>query len=583
MLKKAALYFNTAKYLKPVQIMYQTKNRVFRSQGAWRTEHKNFKKEASVFLPELDEDPKYLARFHVEKLSDGEAELLHESHKIVCSTEQGYGKFSSGSQANAEVPSPQGDRWNIPTASHLWNFNLHYLEFLIPLAVTFAKTKNQKYLEGWQRYVSSWMANTEADAFHPYTISLRVVNLLVCMEVIGDALDPDIKSRVIDSIYNQYKYLCDHQELALLGNHYFENLKAIIICSRLFGEDEVFKNTWKDFAAQLNEQILPDGLHFERSLMYHKLILEDMLRIYRVVGKSEREELKLFISRAATALASIELNFSRTPLFNDAGDNVAKPAGALIKAVENELNLIIKAGQREFAYAGYYRLESGRASLLFDAGEIGPSYIPGHSHNDCLSFEMSVNGRMALVNSGTYAYQSDRRGFFRSCAAHNTVMVDDHEQNELWGEHRAGRRMRKVRARQEGNAVAGSFTSYQGDQITRRIAEKDAGFLITDRAKRKGFHTLRQFFHFAPGIEPEWNGNKVVTDALTLAVGKGSAVIIHKDGDIMFDNSSADIHEDRDITFYSDEFGRMQQKKVLEVQTPFKDEIKRKVRIQIRG
>ena len=122
-------------------------------------------------------------------------------------------------------------------------------------------------------------------------------------------------------------------------------------------------------------------------------------------------------------------------------------------------------------------------------------------------------------------------------------------------------------------------------QLSRRPnhAEKDAGFLITDRAKRKGFHTLRQFFHFAPGIEPEWNGNKVVTDALTLAVGKGSAVIVHKGGDIMSDNSAVDIHEDRDITFYSDEFGRMQHKAVLEVQTPFKDEIESKVRIQIRG
>ena len=38
---------------------------------------------------------------------------------------------------------------------------------------------------------------------------------------------------------------------------------------------------------EIAEQILPDGVHYERSLMYHKLILEDLMRTAKS-GKTGR-------------------------------------------------------------------------------------------------------------------------------------------------------------------------------------------------------------------------------------------------------------------------------------------------------
>ena len=49
-------------------------------------------------------------------------------------------------------------------------------------------------------------------------------------------------------------------------------------------------------------------------------------------------------------------------------------------------------------------------------------------------------GKPIIVNCGTYAYQCKERAFFRSTAAHNTVMVNNIEQSQCWGAFRVAKR-----------------------------------------------------------------------------------------------------------------------------------------------
>ena len=69
----------------------------------------------SLWMQGLDEHPEYLKRFRVEEILKGNVTLLHESGR------------------------PEGKNWEHPDRSHLWNFNLHYLEFLIPLAAAYRR------------------------------------------------------------------------------------------------------------------------------------------------------------------------------------------------------------------------------------------------------------------------------------------------------------------------------------------------------------------------------------------------------------------------------------------------------------
>lgn len=548
-------YFNTVKHLKPIQIKGQLERRL-----AWHKDcfldYKPFYgviRQIHIAIPELDEDEGYLSRFDIDEIMSGSITLLNETHLLRTD-------------------------WHEPDASHLWNYNLHYLEFLIPLAVKYRQTREEKYKEKWYEILNSWNDHIvhkgfETDAHESYTISLRIPNLLIAMEY----LRADDRY-VYDSIYQQYQYLQRHLETALLANHYFENIKTIVIASKVFGEEDVYRKHFSLLLREIEEQILPDGMHYERSPMYHKLILEDVLRVYTVLKSegcdTDAAMLVSTIEKMSRALWIMEEGFPRTPLFNDAGDNVSKSMKSILSVCDKIVsNSIIDLEKSRLTDSGYYRLDNGRIAVLFDSGDIGPSYMGGHAHNDCLSFELAIDGKMLFVNSGTGQYQGGLRHFFGSTKAHNTLMIDDREQSELWGEHRVARRMGHLRGCADDDQVIGGFCSYSGDMFTRSMKWKEKTLCIQDKivCKDGEKHISRLFFHIAPNYVFERDGNciKVVENGKMIAE--------------MLTNTDADylVHKDGDITKYAPEFGRYETKQVLEIRTPFIKEVDINTEIKI--
>lgn len=555
---RAHLYWNTIRYLKPVQIKHQIKNRVFRGmKGRTRDSVRDLDapeaQEIRILIPEVDCESGYLQRFDIQKLLEGHVTLLHEEH-------------------------PVRDVWNISEASHLWNYNLHYLEFLIPLASRYRDTADDKYFDGWTRWVTSWLEQPAADSYEPYTISMRIPNILISMELLGEKLqDNDLRNKILTSVYRQYRYLLHARELALLANHYFENLKAIVISALLFDESDIYHKYFDLFLKELDEQILPDGLHFELSPMYHRIILEGVLRVYTVLNscrhKGDAEKLAPVIRAMASAMDELERGFDRIPLFNDSGDNVAKGKEALLKAAQ-EICVYEEQASGDFECAGYYKLYQDNVTILFDCGNIGPSYMGGHAHCDCLSFELCVDGKELFTNSGTGQYQGELRTFFRSTAAHNTVMLDDREQSQLWGEHRAGKRIRNCKGCRIERGVIGQFVGFQGDLFRRKLQwEQENRLVITDifKAHDGRKHIARQFLHLAPGYRYEYLEGRMLVKKGDRTV---AVVSISSDSDYK-------VHTDGLITNYAEDFGRYDHKQVLEIRTRFEGKIQLRIEIEI--
>ena len=68
-----------------------------------------------------------------------------------------------------------------------------------------------------------------------------------------------------------------------------------------------------------------------------------------------------------------------------------------------------------------------------------------HAHAGTLSFELSLDGRRVLVNSGISTYENDaERLRQRGTAAHNTVQVAGRDSSEVWSAFRVARRVRTV-------------------------------------------------------------------------------------------------------------------------------------------
>lgn len=554
MWNKIENYYWTLKYLKKSQLFYLLKNRLERGKKAKTAAVRPDGEPAplGLWMDGLDACPDYLGRFDTEGILSGRVTLLYESG------------------------SPGGGRWAHPSRSHLWYFNLHYLEFLVPLAAAYRREKEPRYYERFREYCRSWIrdnADGTGDGWHPYTISLRLTNLWICLDGFGDVFreDRQFARELTDSMYAQYMHLRRHTERHLLGNHYLENLKAILLGAVFFQEAETYSCYKKKLRRELGEQILADGVHYERSLMYHKLILEDLMRVAKAVRCPDEafyKELLRILKEMADAAWSLESGLGRTPLFNDAGDNVAKPLEhCLLAALEAEFGICPQAEKRSaFPQAGYYCLENERIKILLDAGEMAPAYMPGHGHCDGLSFELGLDQRPFFVNSGTGQYQGELRSYFRSTAAHNTVVLGGEEQSVCWGEHRVGRRMRLVSGGCRGRWAAGSLVTCTGRHLSRRIGLRDHTVVIRDRAEGPA----AAYLHLAPEYEYEQSGplvrvlNQKGEEMCRIRTGPKDRLRIFREGT---------------ICSYAPEFGRIRRIQVLQIAWEGKD-AEHEIRIQ---
>lgn len=239
-----------------------------------------------------------------------------------------------------------------------------------------------------------------------------------------------------------------------------------------------------EFKKQCREQILTDGMHFELSPMYHKIILEALLRValaLRSVGKQD-ETVESYIQPMLNVAYTFEDGLERIPLFNDGGNNVAKSLEALVKTARAHFG-VSPVKKDCFPESGYYFFERGGWRLIVDAGQPGPRYNPGHAHCDAMSFELFRDGKPVLVNCGTYAYQSLDRSFFRSTAAHNTVMVNGKEQSQCWGTFRLGKRSQTKVIAVERDGITMRLCDQAGSVVDRSIRWNDSELMITDRSE----------------------------------------------------------------------------------------------------
>lgn len=450
---KISRIFNTLKYLKPIQFFYRFRNKFISNKKRVYSNvaHKNI----NLFIDGIHNDESYLERF---KAIANSVEILNQTVELDYKNNNGI--------------------------SPLVRFNLEYFEYAIVWAqkgIPFKHLKNK-----WNEYIES---NSK---LYSYIISLQIPNMIIAMGIY-EVDDQEI----YDELYSRYKWLIKHQEKHLLANHYFENLKAIVISSYVFNEENIFKKyIWK-LEKECREEILDDGIHFELSFMYHKLVLEDLLLIRKLCN---RPWLDQYIQKMLNAIISIENGFNRTPLFNDSGDNVAKSAEALKKGCEKEFDIKVTDNIDSFVHSGYNKIREGNLAIIIDSGSVGPSYNPGHGHCDCLSFELFKDNKPVFVNSGTYQYQGDKRSYFRSSQAHNITILNNHEQSDCWGEHRVGKRIKKVSGKLVGQSFFGSFINQYGEKCERNIILRSGVITILDSfPKEKPGLDIISYLHLAPG------------------------------------------------------------------------------------
>jgi len=345
-------------------------------------------------------------------------------------------------------------RWNDDKASKLWLYNLHYQDQLNSTKSHGNVGLEAVLIDRWIQYNPP----VSGVGWEPYCLSLRIVNWVKWF-LANDKLA--CNSRREASLVHQAQALEQLLEYHVLGNHLFANAKALLFAGAFF--DGPFGQVLLSgglllIDQEINEQFLADGGHFEKSPMYHSILLWDLCdlielaRVYKLPSLLQRcDRWKNQIQISISWLETMTHPDKDLSFFNDATLGVA-PTLSEIKKYAKKLGVFSDARHRatlrqwKCSYlpnSGYAAVSMDNSKALINVSGIGPSYQPGHSHADTFSFELSLFGQRVFVNSGVSEYKlGPVREFQRKTKAHNTLEVEGRDSSEVWGSFRVGRRAR---------------------------------------------------------------------------------------------------------------------------------------------
>jgi uncharacterized heparinase superfamily protein len=409
---------------------------------------------------------------------------------------------------NVEGICPDAASWQDQGRSLLWTYNLHYFDDL--------NAADRSERRPWHdRLVERWIDENPPGTgigWDPYPVSRRVVNWIK-WSLGGNLLAPKARQ----SLAVQARWLNRRIESHLQGNHVLANAKALVHAGLFFEGEEAEGWLHRGLSlmrTEIAEQVLTDGGHFERSTMYHAGCLEDVLDtigIMHAYGFTVDAAWSSAMARMMTWLEALSHPDGGIAFFNDAAFGIS-PEPAQLRAYAARLNVSLepfgRGGLRRLATSGYVSIDLPPFFLACDIAPIGPDHLPAHAHADTLSFEMSFKGRRIFVNSGTSEYgRSAERQRQRGTAAHNTLELDGENSSEVWAGFRVARRARtrllEARAEGSGFSIVGEHDGYRrlrGRNLHRRSWKLSLNELLIEDTVEGSFGRAKSYFHLHPDI-----------------------------------------------------------------------------------
>ncbi len=430
-------------------------------------------------------------------------------------------------------PLMRGDGGDIRT---VWELSRSY--HFVLLARAYWRTGDARFLIAFQEQVESWIADNPPGQgpnwISPMDAAIRGANWAMAAVLLARA--PGLSAAFWASLLGNLRltawYVERHLEWhpVFRGNHYISNGVGLAYLGALFRDDREGAR-WLRLGAQILEremryQVHADGVSFEASIGYHRLVTEFFSWGGEVIRQNLPGALSAQywqrLSRMRQFIESYLDSEGRAPLIGDSDDGrlhhlCAEAARSPrlhrlgLPARRGHLGVPASVDCRE---GGFYVLRHRKDRCVVRCGPVGLGGAGSHDHNDQLSCELTIDGHELITDSGTYAYTRDlkARYAFRATAAHNAVQLGGDEQNPI----RVDRPWRVLADRTRSECVAWEAgpegTVFEGRHhgfahrasraiCTRRIAvDAPTGeWVITDAVTGTGHEDLAWRLHLAPG------------------------------------------------------------------------------------
>ncbi len=327
----------------------------------------------------------------------------------------------------------------------------------LALARAHARTGEPRYRDAFVGQVRSWIDDNPLGLgphwIAPMDAAIRAANWILAASIFAhdEAIDAGTWSALLADLLVTGRFVERYLEWhpVYRGNHYVAEaagLAALGVCFRGTPQGDRWLRTGaRILGAEIGIQVGDDGVSFEGSIGYHRLVTEcfawsrDLLAHNAPGGVDLRYDQRL---RAMYAFIAACLPADgQAPLLGDADDGrlFAMDAAAEDAPRRHALGLpddwwpAGPPGPAAFPAGGFYVLRHGDDHCVVRCGAVGLRGAGSHDHNDQLAFELVIGARRVVADSGTYAYTRDlaARYAFRSTAAHGVLQVADEEQNPI--------------------------------------------------------------------------------------------------------------------------------------------------------
>ncbi|HEX8903118.1 alginate lyase family protein [Vitreimonas sp.] len=468
--------------------------------------------------------------------------------------------------ANADVKFP----WELSRSQH-W----------VTLGQAWALTGDAKYAQEIADQLDDFMEANPVGFGVNWTctmdVGLRAANWCLGLALVQDAkvLDNSFWRRAYGALFEHGRFIRANLEntYEVTSNHFLSNVIGLHYLGAEFA-DVLSGQRWYEFAekaleTEIDVQVLPDGADFESAVPYHRLVTELFLgsaRLCQFRGAPLSSHYHDVLTKMVDYVVGVMRPDGLMPVIGDADDgrlhifsdqgrwdrqdarHLLGPAALLLNRTDwlaarggeavwesvwwgfDPADVPSGAGSppafvQLFPDTGVAIARRGSNYLAVTNGVVGTKGFGNHKHNELLGFELHVDGAPVFIDTGSYVYTSDfdARNMFRSTAAHNTLMVDGVEQNEVNPEW-IFRMFEKADPKHEHFGEEGDIIIYRGSHTGyARLAEPvtharcfrfdlaSGALVITDEVTGSGRHHLDWFFHAAPGVGLELAGAGAVS------------------------------------------------------------------------
>ncbi len=381
-------------------------------------------------------------------------------------------------------------------------WELSRFQHLTTLGEAYCLSKNEKYAKEFVNQIADWIEHNSPKFGVNWTctmdVAIRACNWLLAWEFFKGSplISDEFIIKIFKSLLQHGRHIKNNLEYseALTSNHYLSDIVGLVYLGVLVPEFKESKK-WKNFGIEelkkeMGKQVYSDGVDFEASTCYHRLVLElffyvtflviindknfkednfmevgneifgeeyiqRLCKMFEFVlcalkpngrmpqiGDNDNGRLHTFAKREVLDmryLLTLGAIFFKEPKFKIKEFGFCEEALWIFgetgyKIWQNlEENCLENIGSKAFPDAGWYIMRSDKDYMIISCGPNGQNEKGGHCHNDKLSFELCIDRKDIIIDPGTYVYtsHSEWRSKFRSTVYHNTVVVDGKEQNRF--------------------------------------------------------------------------------------------------------------------------------------------------------